>query len=152
MPFHSAGKQHAILERIQEQQSRMPEMPIPQNATFCIEELQREAFNILPDMVNARWGPGLLHTFEFSLDILVAGRAHFENELAEAATWAPHSHPCHVHFASSPQVGFTCTPNKYPKEQRPQARFNPATYPPRYQMKMVAQEFHKLYEPKIKNY
>ena len=47
-------KQQAILERVQEQQSRMPEMPVTQNPTTCIEELQREAFNMLPGMVNAR--------------------------------------------------------------------------------------------------
>ena len=45
-------KQQAILERVQEQQSRMPEMPVP--PTNRIEELQREAFNILPGTVNAR--------------------------------------------------------------------------------------------------
>ena len=47
-------KQQAILERVQEQQSRMPEMPVP--PTNCIEELQRKAFNILPGTVNARRG------------------------------------------------------------------------------------------------
>ena len=46
-------KQHAILERVQEQQSRIPKMPIP-HPTSHIEELQREAFNILPGTVNAR--------------------------------------------------------------------------------------------------
>ena len=39
-------KQEAILERVQEQQSRMSEMPVP--PTNQIEELQREALNILP--------------------------------------------------------------------------------------------------------
>ena len=47
-------KQQAILKRVQEQQSRMPEMLVPQNPTSYIEEFQREAFNILPGMVNAR--------------------------------------------------------------------------------------------------
>ena len=51
-------KQQAILERVQEQQCRMPEMPIPQNPTSHIEELQRVAFNILHDTVNARQGVG----------------------------------------------------------------------------------------------
>ena len=37
-------KQQAILERVQEQQSRMSEIPVP--PTSRIEELQREAFNI----------------------------------------------------------------------------------------------------------
>ena len=108
----------------------MPEMPIPQNSTSHIKEPQRQAFNILPGMVNARCGVGLAHTSGISQDILVTGRANFENELTEEATWASHSHPCHVHFASDPQVGFTSTTRKYPEEQHPQARFNPATYPP----------------------
>ena len=47
-------KQQAILERVQEQQSRMPEIPVP--PMNRIEELQREAFNILPGTVNARRG------------------------------------------------------------------------------------------------
>ena len=45
-------KQQAILERVHKQQRRMPEMPVP--STNHIEELQREAFDILPGMVNAR--------------------------------------------------------------------------------------------------
>ena len=45
-------KQHTILKQVQEQQSRMPEMPVP--SAMWIEELQRETFNILPGMVNAR--------------------------------------------------------------------------------------------------
>ena len=47
-------KQQAILKKVQEQQGGMPEMPILQNPTSCIEELQREAFNILPGTVNVR--------------------------------------------------------------------------------------------------
>ena len=53
MPFHSAEKQHTILERVQEQQRRIPEMPIP-HPISCIEQLQREAFYILPGTVNSR--------------------------------------------------------------------------------------------------
>ena len=34
-------KQQAILEKVQEQHSRMPEIPVPQKPTSCIEELQR---------------------------------------------------------------------------------------------------------------
>ena len=45
-------KQQTILDKVQEQQRWMPEMPVP--STTCIEQLQREAFNILPGMVNAR--------------------------------------------------------------------------------------------------
>ena len=52
-------KQQAILEKVQEQQRRMPEIPIP--PTDRIEELQREAFNILPGTVNARRGAALAH-------------------------------------------------------------------------------------------
>ena len=47
-------KQQTILERVQEQQRRMPEMPVP-SATH-IEELQREAFNILPGTVSTYLG------------------------------------------------------------------------------------------------
>ena len=89
------------------------------------------------------------HTAGISQGFPVMGRSHFENELAEEATWALHSHPCLVYFASNPHGGFTSTPRKYPEEQRPIARFNPATHPPRYEMKMVAQEFCKMHEPKI---
>ena len=52
-------KQQAILETVQEQQSRMPEIPVP--PTDRIEELQREVFNILPGTVNARRGAALAH-------------------------------------------------------------------------------------------
>ena len=45
-------KQQAILEQVQEQQRRMPEMPVP--SPTCIEELQREAFNILSGTVYVR--------------------------------------------------------------------------------------------------
>ena len=65
-------KQQAILERIQEQQRRMPKMPVP--SVTWIEELQREAFNILPGTVNARRGAAAAHASGISEDILVAGR------------------------------------------------------------------------------
>ena len=77
------------------------------------------------------------------------GRSQFENELVKKATWALHSHPCHVHFASDPQGGFTSTPRRYPEENKLMARFNPASYPPGYEMKVAAQEFYKLCKPKI---
>ena len=83
-------KQQAILERVQEQQRRMPEIPIP--PTNRIEELQREAFNILPGTVNARRGAALAHATGISKEIPVAGRSNFENELAEEATWTSHHH------------------------------------------------------------
>ena len=43
-------------------------------------------------------GAGLVHISGITQDILVAGRAHFENDLAEEATWEWHSQPHHVHF------------------------------------------------------
>ena len=73
------------------------------NSTAHIEELQREAFNILPGMVNARWDAALAHASGILQDIPVTSRSHFENELEEEATWASHSHPHHVHFASDPR-------------------------------------------------
>ena len=47
-------KQQAILEKVQEQQSRVSERSVP--PMNRIEDLQREVFNILPGMVNARRG------------------------------------------------------------------------------------------------
>ena len=114
-------KQQAILEQVQEQQRRMPEMPVP--TAMCIEELQMEAFNILPGTVNARQGAELAHASGIFDDILVMGRSH-------EATWPSHNQPCQVHFASDPQGGFTSTPRRYPEENNSMARFNPATYPP----------------------
>ena len=102
-------KQQAILERVQEQQSRMPEIPVP--PMNRIEELQREAFNILPGTVNARRGAASAHASAISQDIPVTGRSNFENELAEEATWTLHNLPQHVHFASNPQ-GINIYPQK----------------------------------------
>ena len=65
-------KQQAILERVQEQQSRKPERPVP--PMNRIEELQREAFNILPGTVNSRRGAAVAHASGIYQDILVAGR------------------------------------------------------------------------------
>ena len=84
-------EKQAILERVQEQQSRMPEIPVP--PMNRIKELQREAFDILPGTVNARRGAAVAHASGISQDILVAGRLNFENELAEEATWNVHQHP-----------------------------------------------------------
>ena len=83
-------KQQAIPERVQEQQSRMPEVPVP--PVSRIKELQREAFNILPGMVNARRGAAAAHSSVISQDILVIGRPQFENKLAKEATWNVHQH------------------------------------------------------------
>ena len=100
-------------------------------------------------MVNAWRGAWSVHTSAMSQDILVTGRTHFENELAEENTWVSHSHLCHVHFAPNPQVGFTSTPRKHLEEQGSQATYNPAMCPPRYEMKMDEQEFFKMHKPKI---
>ena len=94
-------------------------------------------------------GAALADVSGISNDIRVMGRSQFESELAEEATWASHSHLYHVHFASDPQGGFTSTHRQYPEENKSMARFNPATYPPGYEMKVVVQEFCKMHEPKI---
>ena len=135
------------MERVQEQQSRMPVIPVP--PTHRIEELQREAFNILPGTVNARRGAALAHASGISQDNPVTGRSNFKNELAKEATWTLHYHPQDVHFTSNPQGRFTSTPRRHPEEDRLRARINPDTYPPGYEMKVAVQEFHKLCKPKI---
>ena len=101
-------KQQAILEKVQEQQSRVPERSVPPMSR--IKELQREAFDILPGMVNARRGAAAAHASVISQDILVIGRSQFENELAEEATWNVHQHLQHVHFASDTQGGLHLLP------------------------------------------
>ena len=83
-------KQQAILEKVQEQQRRMPEKPVP--PMNRIEELQREAFDILPGTVNARRGAAVAHASGISQDIPVTGRSHFKNKLAEEATWNVYQH------------------------------------------------------------
>ena len=109
-------KQQAILERVQEHQSRVPEVPVP--PVNRIQELQREAFNILPGTVNAKRGAATAHASGISQDIPVIGRTQFEDELVNEATWNVHQHPQHVHFASNSQGGFTSTPLRHPKEGR----------------------------------
>ena len=114
-----------------------------------IEELWREAFDILPGTVNVRWGAAVAHASGISQDIPVIGRSQFENELAKEATWNAHQHLWHMHFNSNPQGGFTSTPLRHPEEDRSKARVNTEVYPPRYDMKVVVQEFCKLCKPKI---
>ena len=89
-------KQQAILERVQEQQSRVPEIPVP--PVDRLQELQREAFDILPGTVNAKRGAAVAYASGISQDILVVGRTQFENELAEKATWNMQHHLRHVHL------------------------------------------------------
>ena len=45
--------------------------------------------------------------------------------------------------------GFTSTPLRHPEEDITKARISPEVYPPGYGMKVAAQEFCKLHEPKI---
>ena len=78
------------MERVQDQQIRMPEIPVP--PMNRIEELQREAFHILPGTVNARKGAAVAHASAISQDIRVTGRSNFENELAKEVTWTSHNH------------------------------------------------------------
>ena len=125
----------------------MPEVPLP--PVNRIQELQREAFDILSGTVNAKRGAATAHASGISQDIPFIGRSQFEDELAEEATCNVHQHLQHVHFASDPQGGFTSTPITHPEEDRSKARINPEVYPPRYDMKMAAQEFCKLHKPKI---
>ena len=133
-------KQQAILERVQEQQSRVPEVPVP--LVDRIQELQREAFDILPGTVNAKRGAAAAHTSGISQDILVIGRTQFEDELAQGSHMecAPTSMH-HVHFASNPQGRLTSTPLRHLEEDRSKARISPEVYSPGYGMKVAVQEF-----------
>ena len=94
-------------------------------------------------------GAALAHASGIFQDIPVTGRSNFENDLAKEATWTLHHHLQHVHFTSDPQGGFTSTPRRHHEEDRIRARINPDTYPPRYEMKVVVQEFCKLCIPNI---
>ena len=95
-------KQQTLLEQVQEkqQQSSVSSVQRAQPSTSQLNELQQEAFEILPGMVNVRCGTSIDHLSGLSLNIPVAGKEYFEDELAEEATWGSH-HPHHVHFASS---------------------------------------------------
>ena len=86
-------------------------MPRVQPTTSQLNELQREAFDILLGTVNVRCRISIKHLSGLSQNIPVAGKAYFEDELAEEATWGFH-HPCHVHFASGQKEGLTPTPLK----------------------------------------
>ena len=61
-----------------------------------------------------------MHASGISQDIPVTGRAHFENKLAEEATWASHHQLHYVYFALDPQRGFTSTPRKLPRSKDPE--------------------------------
>ena len=125
-----------------------------------LHELQKEAFNILPGTINARCGTGIEHLSGLSQNIPAAGKAYFEEELAEEATWGS-QYPCYVCFASGQNGGLTSTTLKSsPKigennillHQQRRAReslVNPAMCPPRYKMWMATQGFCKMCEPQI---
>ena len=90
----------------------------------------------------------------------MAGKAYFEDELAEEATLGSH-HPHHVCFASSQKGGLTSTPLKssvkggeenilLPQQRRARQNLMSNTAcPPRYEMLIAMKEFHKMCEPKI---
>ena len=103
-------RQKTILEQVQEQQqSSISQAPRVQPTTPWLNELQREAFNILLGTVNARCGSSIEHLSGLSQNILVVGKVYLEDELAEEAMWGSH-HPHHVHFAGSQKGGLTSTP------------------------------------------
>ena len=131
-----------------------------QPPTSRLSELQQEAFQYLPSTVNIRCRTGIQHLLGISQNIPVAGREHFEDELAEEATWGS-NHPHHVCFAGSEKGGFTSTPLKSAAKvgedssllpQQKLARQNLLSNivsPPKHSMQMAACKFHKLCEPKI---
>ena len=135
-------------------------MPRVKPTTSWLNELQRKAFDILPGTVNARHRTGIKHLSSLSQNIPVAGKAYFEDELAEEATWGSH-HPHHVHFASGQKGGLTSKPLKssvkvwedntlLPQQRRArQSLKNAAMCPPRYEMLMAMQEFCKMHESKF---
>ena len=150
-----------MLEQVQEQQqSSFSQVPRVKPTTSWLNELQREAFDILLGTVNARCGASIDHLWGFSQNILAAGQAYFEDELVGEATWDSH-HPCHVHFASGQKGGLTSTPPQslvkvgednilLPQQRKTrETLMNLAMCPPRYEMQMAMQEFCKMCEPKI---
>ena len=110
--------------------------------------------------MNVRCGTGIKHISGLSQNILVSGRAYFEDELAEEATFGLH-HPCHVCFANNPKGGLTSTPLKpsarieednilLPQQRKArESLMSSTTCPPGYEMCMAVQEFQKMREPKI---
>ena len=155
-------KQQTLLEQVQENQ-KQHSASVAQRAqppTSRLSELQQEAFQYLPGTVNVRCGTGIQHLSGISQNIPMAGRQHFEDKLAEEATWGS-NHPCHVHFAGSEKGGFTSTPLKFAAKvgedytllpQQKQARQNllsSTVSPPKHSMQMAVHEFCKLCKPKI---
>ena len=102
-----------LLEQVQENQKQQS-ASVAQKAqppTSRLSEMQEEDFQYLPGSVNARCRTDIQHLLSISQNIPVAGRQHFEEELAEEATYSS-NYPHHVHFAGSEKGGFTSTPLK----------------------------------------
>ena len=155
-------KQQTLLEQVQESQKQQS-TPVAQRAqppTSRLSELQQEAFQYLPGTVNVRCRTGIQHISGISQNIPVAGRQHFEDKLAEEATWGSNQ-PHHVCFAGSEKGGFTSIPLKSAAKvgedysllpEQKQARQNllaGTVSPPGHSMQMAACEFCKLCKPKI---
>ena len=155
-------KEQTLLEQLQESQ-KQHSVSVAQRAqppTSRLSELQQEAFQYLPGTVNVRCRTRIQHLPSISQNIPVAGRQHFEDELAEGATWGS-NHPHHVHFAGSEKGGFTSTPLKSAARvgedssllpQQKQARQNllaSSLSQPIHDMQMAVHKFCKLCEPKI---
>ena len=70
--FTLLERQQTILEKVQEQQTNLSQMPHPPSQ---LEELHKEAFEILPGTVNVRHGASIEHLSRLSQNILVAGKA-----------------------------------------------------------------------------
>ena len=81
-------EQQTLLEQVQENQKQQS-ASVAQKAqppTSRLSELQEEVFQYLPGMVTARCRTSKQHLSGISQNIPVAGREHFEEELAEEAT------------------------------------------------------------------
>ena len=146
-------KQQTLLEQVQEhqQQSTVSQVQRAQPPTSQLNELQWEAFEILPGTVNVKCRTGIKHLSGLSQNIPVAGKEYFKDELAEEATWGSH-HPCHVDFANNPEGGINIyTPEIISKDWEGQ-HLAPSTEEGQgksYEYyRMAAQEFHKMHEPK----
>ena len=152
-----------LLEKQVQESQKQRSASVAQRAqppTSRLSELQQEAFQYLPGTVNVRHRTGIQHLSSISQNIPVAGREHFEDELAEEATWGS-NHPHHVHFACSDKGVFTSTPLKSAARvgedytllpQQKQVRQNllsSTVSQPIHDMQMAAHEFCKLHEPKI---
>ena len=155
-------EQQSLLEQVQENQKQVSASVAQkvQPPTSRLRELQEEVFQYLPGTVNARCGTSIRHLSGISQNIPVVGREHFEEELAEEATWGS-NHPHHICFAGIEKGGFTSTPLKPAarvgesytllpqQEQARQSLLANTVSPPKYSMQMAVHEFCKLCKPKI---